>query len=1053
MIASAFTVLSLSLILLWAIGSKRDPDGVLRARTTPILIAAVIPLALVASAFEAGRNSFDHHADRWGDTRFSLTGLQVSPALLDDSVTVGAAAAAAGEVPAGPSDIVVAGLPARIVTFTRTPAGLGIAVRYAGAGDQVGVVALNGKLIGAAPLAEGDVLCLEDCTGPRPHSLRFVHGRWAAAGGGALGPAVPHRQALNLLPALVGWKPTARVFPLRDYGRAQLAVAPQADPCTGRLLCLSGGAPVRTVMFQGPFPASSLEVVLLDPGAQLIRKGAVVATTPAGQIAATLKPGRTRARLALLRVDYADPEQSLEAPQQDFSRLIERRSFGLAYSTTAGLEIALDSPSSILVSRDSLVDAKKAEARTDKAAGALPTEGVRLRIGADDRTSTRGEADPKLAFEVLGPRFSREVEARLTVPDPAEAPYAGGFRAEVAQASGRQPGQPFGAPFTVGGDLRARLRIDRLDPRTGLLGAAPWILLSSVLLACVDLGRRRASPQRWMIASALDYLLAVRLLVAVGGAYVDGGTRANQAVGDALAAFVAVPLLLSLLPSPGRPGRLVECAYAVYAVIALGTLIRLGANSAPVITLFAGAWLIAVLRAPAGLNSTLGERLLALLRLRLRARLARINGFWRPGSSTVAGADVPGWAVGIIVAAVVLRLVLGLFGQKETVTLFGERLALSLVYLPAILIGFGAILAAGAREAAAPNAFAGFLFAALLGLATAVVPLGLQDNGFVIFALPMALLGWLVHWRRCGGTGRWLAETLAAVAALAVFWWLLLGPLTAKALAMPRGLIFGLAIFAVAAMVIAALRWSRSVLWAAPAIAAVTFIVVLHSAPKTSAGSVERVAAGGDLNRELALLDRYTSENQNVLRVLNIAQPNRVQESGTRSSERFVAAMAHLEQYTRTPADPDALPGAGLLGRGFLNLEPPTLLRPYHLNDNVSAIHLIAPFGRLGAAALLAVLWALAVFTMRRGSAPDPQFDGRTGRAVELDIPWTATTASLALWTIALIGTYMVLANLQFVPFTGKNVYFLAAASSGDLTEGTLLLAMALFLGGARNGR
>src|SRR5262249_52793190 len=163
--------------------------------------------------------------------------------------------------------------------------------------------------------------------------------------------------------------------------------------------------------------------------------------------------------------------------------------------------------------------------------------------------------------------------------------------------------------------------------------------------------------------------------------------------------------------------------------------------------------------------------------------------------------------------------------------------------------------------------------------------------------LPMALMGWLVHWRR-RGSARWWLESLAALSLIYLFWQLLLGPMAGRVLTLPKPLLLGMGALAAIALLAAALRWTRSVLWATPPIAAMSFVVVLHAAPKMSAESIARVAASGDLQRELALLDRYTSENQNVLRLLHIAHPDRVQESGTRSSERFVAAMAHLEQYT-----------------------------------------------------------------------------------------------------------------------------------------------------------
>jgi len=51
----------------------------------------------------------------------------------------------------------------------------------------------------------------------------------------------------------------------------------------------------------------------------------------------------------------------------------------------------------------------------------------------------------------------------------------------------------------------------------------------------------------------------------------------------------------------------------------------------------------------------------------------------------------------------------------------------------------------------------------------------------------------------------------------------------------------------------------------------------------------------------------------------------------------------------------------------------------------------------------------------------------------------------MALWILFGVGAYVVLANLQLAPFTGRNVYLLAAASDSDLLEGMTLFLMAWF--------
>jgi hypothetical protein len=100
------------------------------------------------------------------------------------------------------------------------------------------------------------------------------------------------------------------------------------------------------------------------------------------------------------------------------------------------------------------------------------------------------------------------------------------------------------------------------------------------------------------------------------------------------------------------------------------------------------------------------------------------------------------------------------------------------------------------------------------------------------------------------------------------------------------------------------------------------------------------------------------------------------------------------------------------------------------MDDNVSAVHVMAPFGRLGAAALLLLLFGQARWA---SSGPSALASPRQ------------TLGQVSLWTLFFVATYMVLGNLQLLPFTGKNIYFLSPASTGDLWEGTVLFGLGLW--------
>ncbi|EGF91863.1 putative membrane protein [Asticcacaulis biprosthecium C19] len=121
---------------------------------------------------------------------------------------------------------------------------------------------------------------------------------------------------------------------------------------------------------------------------------------------------------------------------------------------------------------------------------------------------------------------------------------------------------------------------------------------------------------------------------------------------------------------------------------------------------------------------------------------------------------------------------------------------------------------------------------------------------------------------------------------------------------------------------------------------------------------------------------------------------------------------------------------ASLTGTGFLTDQGLGVFgyQSLHFSDNLSAVHIMHPFGRIGAVLFLGAV----LVSVHHATRPSGQT--AAGRL----------TARLALWTIAFSAIYMVLANLGWVPFTGRNIYLLAVSSGSDLAEGFALLTMAL---------
>lgn len=205
-------------------------------------------------------------------------------------------------------------------------------------------------------------------------------------------------------------------------------------------------------------------------------------------------------------------------------------------------------------------------------------------------------------------------------------------------------------------------------------------------------------------------------------------------------------------------------------------------------------------------------------------------------------------------------------------------------------------------------------------------------------------------------------------------------------------------------------------LWAAPVagLAALYLMlwafIALTPPPGEDAPLEERVAYSVD----------GKSSDPNWLRLRAVFAPDQIPAIGNRAAAVQLDQSVQLGELTGT-----------LLGRGWL--APVDLgsfrLQATHLSDYLSASHLMAPFGRLGALALLLVIAAAA------GAA--------VSRRVPAPASWPNLAGALAIWTLFGAAAYMVLANLLLVPFTGRNIYLLSASSGADLIEGLSLFLLA----------
>ncbi|MEZ0243817.1 MAG: hypothetical protein ACAH11_10615, partial [Sphingomonas sp.] len=210
-------------------------------------------------------------------------------------------------------------------------------------------------------------------------------------------------------------------------------------------------------------------------------------------------------------------------------------------------------------------------------------------------------------------------------------------------------------------------------------------------------------------------------------------------------------------------------------------------------------------------------------------------------------------------------------------------------------------------------------------------------------------------------------------------------------------------------------RLSRTGWWIAPALP-VLFI----------AGWGVYIALFSSIASPTTALGTHIAEvvgwSRNDVRMLAFLAPDRVEALGTKFAFESLDLITSLQPLTQD-----------LTGQGYLtqsNVKRSLLDNQF--SDNLSAVHIIWQWGRAGAVALLLVIF-VGIRSFRAPAAPG---------AGDSPPDWRALAGIMAGVTFAWAAIYMVMANLNWVPFTGRNIYLLAATSGGDLVEGLLLLLM-----------
>jgi hypothetical protein len=170
-----------------------------------------------------------------------------------------------------------------------------------------------------------------------------------------------------------------------------------------------------------------------------------------------------------------------------------------------------------------------------------------------------------------------------------------------------------------------------------------------------------------------------------------------------------------------------------------------------------------------------------------------------------------------------------------------------------------------------------------------------------------------------------------------------------------------------------------------------------------------------------------------------LASPQRLSESGLIASERVAIHYATLQSY----ADE-----GGFAGKGYLASKLPRHLGTTYLSDLVPMVFVLPDFGKLGLLAIAALYLALLLAVPLTAAAVDA--DGGSGRS---SIGAQGLYVALvALLSVAVPSLYMILANLNLVLFTGKNLSLLSLNSLSDVLQSGVLLALAVLGLGLERG-
>ncbi len=881
----------------------------------------------------------------------------------------------------------VRGMPAGLLAMERNAAGELIFKRSGAAGgvaiirvvdesSSASASATDESMWGGIAVPAGSKFCRADrnggCSGP---SLSWSQGEdMAQLVDGANQPlcTVP-----NSTPARPG---ELRIYALADYARPACAgdqpfAWSSAQPA-GEFLYWHGEAGREQLYL---FPADGVKYAIgRAPGGFEVRAAVVH----------HLRPGEQR-DVYFHRYVRQDPIGSSGASSARVGRIRDIRSFRIRHTPAAD-------------GRNSLIEVfLHTQEATRVSLGPEATLTITSKVS---NPATLSEGAAVAGFEVMGAPAAAELINLLKLESGSRdlGSWSGQARGCFAGAStltirgmSRLDCAPVGRWFSIGDPqyLQAKVRVAPLQvPATWL--AAVWVLALANLLVRAALGTPLSVR---VVLLCLEVLLALRLLVAFDASLVDARQEGTVAAGwfavlclPAAFELTARAATASLQAAAARVGKMLLIAAGVALVAtALGlgegfTAVRaaLVQDVGTVILVFAALCVALVLMTRVAIPAA--------------GMLSERRAAWNSSNTAAA----------LLIALALVHVLLALVGVREQI----GGLRVSTLLVPLLVLAWGNWFVRMAQPAATLREVARAMGVAFLPLAGFLIA---RDNGAYVYFIALALLLLPLAWP-------WITLHLLpslligmVLTALLLVGFALLDPAFAT--------LFTVALTLGAAGVITLYLLYRSkrvsldarALWALPTAVALAGVLGLHvSSLVLSTGNAVASAAPAQVQD----LDRIVAIQGNSIRLLDLIAPRTVEQLGLRQGYEQRAAMSEMFAYAGT-----------FTGRGWPSSAAPRELRLTHVDDAVAAVHLVAPFGRiaaLGLAALLAAFAAGIAMLLRDRS----------------DV--SAQQARFAVATLVVVSLYMLFANIGVVPFTGRNFYFLSVASNSDLLEGGLLLTI-----------